>query len=137
MIHLTPRPWAKRCLGISAIEILVTVACPGLCATLTFFVVSGDDRNAHHARLAGDVQTPNSALKTYEVDGADFSRIPDPRSVLSLLKTSLNKVDRERHVGPPSEGMIGSRVVAVAADSEIHVHEGATAQGEGPATFTS
>lgn len=159
MIYLPSRLPANRCPGISAVEILVTIAVLGLLATVTSLAVSGVNENAHHRRPTSSVQTLISACEMDTANGGDLSGTTDPNCILYKFDTRPSKEDHERHFDADYvritnlQQNIGLEINGVAyqmrlefgatdsfgfsTNSEFHVYEGATGQGEVLATFIS
>lgn len=118
MVKFSPRSSPSQCSGIGTLEMLVTIAALGFIATLTTLAVSSVNKNAQHNKLTSDVRTLNSALKMYRANGGGLSGMTDPNSVLTKLKSSLSKKNREQHVGAPSGRMVDNRVVAVPVEAD-------------------
>ncbi len=100
--------------GISLVEMVLTIAVLAIVATVSVLAVSGVNRSAQHSKLETDVQTLNSAITLYVSNGGNLGLLSDPSAVLSKLKTTRSKADKELHVGAPSGRLIDARVAAVA-----------------------
>lgn len=121
MILISSRAGAHRhrCRALSMTELLITIAVISILAAVSAVAVSQVTQNAQSQKLNSDVSTLNSAIRIYLSNGGNLDSVATANDVLTKLKTSRTKADKETHVGAPSGRMIDNRVSTspVAANS--------------------
>jgi len=91
----------------------LTIVVIAIVSTVSVVALSHVNRNTQHQKLESDVRTVNSAISMYLANGGSLGTLSDPNAILTKLKSTRSKADKERHVGAPSGRLIDSRVATV------------------------
>lgn len=104
--------------GFTLVELLLMLGILAILSTMSAVAVSQIGRNAQRQKTESDVRTVNQAIAIYLSNGGSLDYLTDPNAVLTKLKTTRSKNEKQRFVGAGTGQMIDAKLVAIPIDAD-------------------